>query len=48
MKQGMKYPEAHARSLREYGIEYKTGYESKLYTQEAMKEGDAWYKSLKE
>lgn len=48
MKQGMKYPEAHVKALKEYGIEYKKGYEAQLYAQEAMKEGDAWYKSLKE
>jgi hypothetical protein len=40
MKRGMKYPEAHARALREYGIEYKEGYEFQLYTQEAIEIGD--------
>ena len=40
MKQGMKYPEAHARALRDYGIEYKKGYEAQLYTQEAINLGD--------
>jgi hypothetical protein len=46
MKQGIGYSEAHKRALREYGVEYKRGYGSQLYTQEAIEAGDKWYKEL--
>lgn len=45
MKQGMKYPEAHAKALQEYGIAHKKGYESRLYTQEAIDKGKAWFEN---
>ena len=45
MKKGMKYPEAHAKALKEYGIEYKKGHEFQLYTQEAYDagQGQEWF-----
>jgi hypothetical protein len=46
MKQGIGYSETHTRALREYGVEYKRGYESQLYTQEAIEAGNKWYKEL--
>ena len=44
MKQGMEYSSAHRRALAEYGIEHKRGYESRLYSKEALEAGDKGFK----
>ena len=48
MQRGMKYPEAHAQALKEYGIEHKRGYETQLYTQESIAIGDEYRRKYPE
>lgn len=45
MKQGVGYTDAHRRALKDYGIEYKKGYEAQLYTKEAYDAGEAWFQN---
>jgi len=40
---GMKYNDAHEKSLSDYGLDYKKSYLIKVYTQDAMNAGDGYH-----
>lgn len=43
MKNGMEYNAAHQKSLFDYGIDYKKGFQNLLYTSEALRIGDEYF-----